>query len=177
MTESELSGPAENWVTGSSQAVCSLGGSAVSSATGYTEGTQSVDKLASEAVILEEKGVGERGAEGADSTASGQKLADPSGSPDPPAPAIADAAMKEAESCGAASSPLDATVQQEVSQQPPELSTCTQEQGGEHGPASKCKPGPSVVPVAPPRASISQTTNSSLAAGEKLFCLFIYVNI
>lgn len=174
MTEPELSGSVENRVRGSSKVVRFLGESAVSSATGYTEGTQSGDKLASEADDREEKGGEETGAEGADGTASGQRLADPS---DPPAPAVADVAVEEAESCGAASSPLDTTVQQEVTQRLPELSTCKQEQVGDHGPASGCMPGPSVVPVAPPRASTPQTTNSSPVAGEKLFCLFIYVNI
>ncbi|XP_056870436.1 MICAL-like protein 1 isoform X2 [Takifugu flavidus] len=159
-TEPELSGSAENRVRGSSKVVRFLGESAVSSATGYTEGTQSGDKLASEAADREEKGGEETGAEGADSTASGQRLAEPS---DPPAPAVAHVAVEEAESCGAASSPLDATVQQEVTQQLPELST-KQEQVGDHGPASGCMPSPSVVPVAPPRASTSQTTNSSLVA-------------
>lgn len=170
VTKPELLGSVENRLRGSSKAVRSLGESAVSSATGYIEGTQSGDKLASEAADREEKGGEETGAEGADSTASGQRLADPS---DPTAPAVADAAVEEAESCGAASSPLDATVQQEVTQRPPELSTCKQEQVGDHGPASGCVPGPSVVPVAPPRASTSQTTNSSLVAGEKF--LFIYL--
>lgn len=172
VAEPELSGSVENRLRGSSKVVRSLGESAVSSATGYTERTQSGDKLASEAADREENGGEEMGAEGADGTASGQGLADPS---DPPAPAVADAAVEEAESCGDASSPLDATAQQEVTQRLPELSTCKQEQVGDHAPASGCMPGPSVVPVAPPRASISDTTNSSLVAGEKsiYFCQYL----
>lgn len=172
VTEPELSGSVENRLRGSSKAVRSLGDSAVSSAACYTEGTQSGDKLASEAADREEKGGEETDAEGADGTASGQRSADPS---DPPGPAVADAPVEEAESCGAASSPLDAIVQQEVTQQLPEISTCKEEQVGDHGPASGCMPSPSNVPVAPPRASTSQTNNSF--AGKKLFCLFIYVNI
>lgn len=164
VTEPEVSAPAENRVRGSPQAVRFLGGSAVGSTTGYTESTQSAVKLASEAADTEEKGGEETGAEGADSTAAGQRSADPSGSPDPPAPA----ALEEA-----APDPLDTT----VSTCPPELSTCTQEQIGNPDPTPGCEPSPSVIPTALPSAITSQTTNSSLAAGENLFCLFIYVYI
>lgn len=122
VTEPELSTPAEDRVRGPSQASPPLGGSAVSGASGATVSIQSEDKLVSEAADMERKDGEETRTEGADSPAAGRRSGDPSGSPDPLAPAVADAAVVAAESCGPAHG------QQAVTQWP-------QEPIGESGPA------------------------------------------
>lgn len=165
VTKPELSASAGNRVRRSPQTAPCLGGSAVGSAPRYTESIQSEDKLVSEAADMERKDGEETSAEGADS-----RSGDLSGSPDPVAPAVADSAVGEAESCAPAPGPSEAAVQQEVTQRP-------QEQIGESGATPGCKCSPSSIPVAPPKDS------TSLAAGERtpsysaVGYLFLYVNI
>lgn len=135
VTEPEPSAPAGNRVRGSPQAALPLGGSgAVGSAARDTESTQSEDKLVSEAADMEGKDGEETSAEGADSPAGGQRTGgrgDPSGSRDPRAPAVADAALAEAESLGPA----------------PKVTQWPQEQIGKSGPTPRCTSSPCSIPV------------------------------
>lgn len=95
VTDPQLSAPAEGRVRGSLQAAPPLGGSVVDPA----ESVQSEDKLVSEAADMERTDGEETRAEVADSTDAGRRSGDPSGSPDPLAPAEADAAVGGAHSC------------------------------------------------------------------------------